>query len=760
VTTVRPKPLHEPDLEDVDGRPGAERVKTGRTSRGFAWLVVTLGWLVAPAVGAAALAASHYLPGIASLPDSGVRALLPHDTAAASAEREASRLFGSSLLPRIAVVQRNANGLSINQQRRIVRLAIRLDQDRLAGFPRGSRALPYLNTSNLVPGARERSTTAITYLGFPASVSTTEQERLADRYARAASVEGAPAEPTGFIPGSTAQSAAIDDGLHWVELATVLLIAVIIGLYLRSLVAPLVTLSAAGLAYLIAVRVMSYLAEEQGLHVQHEVEPIVVVLLLAVTTDYSVFFLSGMRSRLLSGERPRVAARRATAQVLPIIVAAGLLVAASLATLRLASIGFVRALGPAMAIAVLVSLGVSVAFVPAMMGLLGRTLFWPGLRERDAFDPPLTRGGAAIRSALAHGTSRRLGAIPTVVLATVALLLASTGVAHMNLALKPIRGLAPDTPASRANREAARGFAAGIVAPTELIVRRDGVAFQRPKLERFGRELAAQPEVGAVIGAGLPTLPKRARLAFGTRSGDAVRYYLAFRNHPYSSGGIADLHRIQGTMTRLLADAGLSGAQVSYAGDTALAAETTSRIYHDLVVVGIAAALVNLLLLTIFLRSLVAPVLIVLTSLIAIGATLGLTGYLLRAVAGTSDFTYYVPLAVGVLLLSLGTDYNLFIVGRIWQEARVGDIGTAIRAAVPRASRAISIAALALAFSFATLAIIPISPFREIAFAVCIGVTIDAFVVRTLMIPALLAAFGDKSIWPRRRPVETASHSA
>jgi RND superfamily putative drug exporter len=109
-----------------------------------------------------------------------------------------------------------------------------------------------------------------------------------------------------------------------------------------------------------------------------------------------------------------------------------------------------------------------------------------------------------------------------------------------------------------------------------------------------------------------------------------------------------------------------------------------------------------------------------------------------------------------VLLLSLGTDYNLFVVGRIWQEAEGRDIGSAIRAAVPRAGRAISIAALALAASFAMLAIVPIAPFWSFAFAVCVGTLIDAFVVRTLMIPALLAAFGEASWWPGRRRVEPA----
>jgi RND superfamily putative drug exporter len=204
-------------------------------------------------------------------------------------------------------------------------------------------------------------------------------------------------------------------------------------------------------------------------------------------------------------------------------------------------------------------------------------------------------------------------------------------------------------------------------------------------------------------------------------------------------------------MPGLLSSARLANVDVLYAGDTALAQETTARVRHDLLWIGLAAAAVNLVLLALFLRSLVAPVLLVGSSALAIAATFGLTTYVLRSIFDTSDLTYFVPLAVGVLLLSFGTDYNLFIVGRIWQEADSRTMGEAIRVAVPRASRAISIAGVALACSFAMLAIVPIAPFREFAVAIGIGVIVDTFVVRTLLIPALLALFGEHSWWPSRR---------
>src|SRR5262249_44018458 len=161
----------------------------------------------------------------------------------------------------------------------------------------GSRALPYLDTGLVLPGSRESSTTAITYLGFPSSVSPQQQKTLAQHYATTVSVPGARAAATGYIPGSIAQSKEISADLKWVEIAAIVLVAVILGLYLRSLLAPVVTLAAAGLAYLISIGVVSYLARTQGLSLQNEVEPIVVVLLLGVVTDYSVFFLSAMRGR-------------------------------------------------------------------------------------------------------------------------------------------------------------------------------------------------------------------------------------------------------------------------------------------------------------------------------------------------------------------------------------------------------------------------------------------------------------------------------
>ncbi|MEO6999277.1 MAG: MMPL family transporter, partial [Terracoccus sp.] len=87
-------------------------------------------------------------------------------------------------------------------------------------------------------------------------------------------------------------------------------------------------------------------------------------------------------------------------------------------------------------------------------------------------------------------------------------------------------------------------------------------------------------------------------------------------------------------------------------------------------------------------------------------------------------------------------------VGRVWEEARSLPLREAVIKAVPESSRAITSAGLTMAVSFGMLAIIPLSPFRELGFAMACGILIDAFLVRSLLVPALLVLVGPASGWP------------
>jgi putative drug exporter of the RND superfamily len=170
-----------------------------------------------------------------------------------------------------------------------------------------------------------------------------------------------------------------------------------------------------------------------------------------------------------------------------------------------------------------------------------------------------------------------------------------------------------------------------------------------------------------------------------------------------------------------------------------------------------AAVLVTLLLLIVFLRALLAPVYLLAASLLAVLATLGLTVLICDAIFGSPDLVFFVPFAAGVLLVSLGSDYNVFIVGRIWEEARSLPARDAVAVAAPRASSAITTAGIALAASFGLLAVIPLEQFRQLAIMMALGVMLDTVVVRSLLVPSLVALTGRVGMWPARQRVTEAT---
>jgi putative drug exporter of the RND superfamily len=204
-------------------------------------------------------------------------------------------------------------------------------------------------------------------------------------------------------------------------------------------------------------------------------------------------------------------------------------------------------------------------------------------------------------------------------------------------------------------------------------------------------------------------------------------------------------------MPALQREAGLTGAHVAFGGETALADDTVSRVLDDLARVAAVVILVNLVLLALFMRALVAPLYLVAASVLGLLASLGLTTFVFQNVFGEDDLTYYVPFAAAVLLVALGSDYNVFVAGRIWEAARRMRLREAIAVAAPQAAPAVTVAGLALAASFALLAIVPLRAFREFAFVMGAGVLIDTFVVRTLLVPALTSLFGEAGWWPGRR---------
>jgi RND superfamily putative drug exporter len=138
-------------------------------------------------------------------------------------------------------------------------------------------------------------------------------------------------------------------------------------------------------------------------------------------------------------------------------------------------------------------------------------------------------------------------------------------------------------------------------------------------------------------------------------------------------------------------------------------------------------------------------------SVLSLAATLGMTTWVFDMVSPGAGLVFYVPFAAAVLLLAFGSDYNIFGVGHVWDEAGRRPLAEAIAVAMPQTTRPIAAAGLALAASFSMLALVPLGPFHQLAFAMGVGIALDVVVVRSVLMPALLIVLGSASAWPSRR---------
>ena len=743
------------------------RLPRGALTAGYGRLVVRLRLVILGIWLVLAVAVGALLPGLGSggSASSDVGGLVSADSPPIQAEIRSFTEFRFPLLSRVAVVQRDPDGLNPYAQARAVLRAINVVQQARPGGRGLLGALPVTNSGGLFPGSREEGTTAITFLFSNPFDSFARQTELAREYARQQvdRPDDHLVGVTGSVPARVRQSRLIEHALPTVEAATLAVILVLIGASFRSVVTPLVALLSAGVAFVVTTHVAASLGSLLGITVPSDLEPLIVALLLGIVTDYVIFYLSSLRRRLNAGDAARTAAETSIAEVTPIVVVAGVTVAAGVAVLAVARSPLFRAVGPGMALTVAVAVVVASTLIPAVLATLGRAVFWPsrpGIRPTaESGGPPeiasvqLTQGPAPHH----EPRGRLIGALtsrPTAALAaagaSLGLVLAAVPLAHLQLGMSVVRSLPSDVAESRAETAAAQGFAAGILSPTVLLVEAPGITGQRRALSRLQDGLAAQQDVAGVLGPGQQVLPAELGAVL-SESGNAARYLVVFDAAPLGARAIDLLHRLRERLPRLLADAGLAQAQVEVAGDTALAELVVLQTQSDLGRLALAVFVVDLALLVLFLRALVAPVFLLATSVLAVAATLGLTTFLFQDVLGQDGLTFYVPFAAAVLLVALGSDYNIFGVGQVWEVARRKPLREALLEAVPPSSRAISVAGLTLAASFGLLAIVPLRPFRQLSVALALGVLLDVFVVRSVLLPAMLTLLGRASGWPSRR---------
>ncbi|MFG3345840.1 MMPL family transporter [Streptomyces sp. NPDC048018] len=515
-----------------------------------------------------------------------------------------------------------------------------------------------------------------------------------------------------------------------VGLVMVGLIVLINVLVFRSVLAAFVPLFAVSVVGGAAAGTVVGAALLTGFDLDPGTPSLIGTVLIGIGVDYFLFLLFRFREELR--RQPEADHREVAAYVAgrvgTAVTSAALTIVAAFATLGVATFGQFRVLGPSVAVSVLVMLVASLTLMPALLAVAGRRMFWP---SRSLSKPE--RPGAAGR--VGELVARR----PLLVLTASIVLLGALAVGVKGVRMDFGTGGTPrETAAAATAREIARALPPGVSDPTTVYVTAEsGRTLDAAALGDLPKALARVDGVGEVSNPVFNADRTAARLDMYLKADAQSRHA-----RDLVAGPVRDAVR-KATPVGLTAHVG---------GTAAVFADVARAVDEDLrTVFPVAAALIALILL-VLLRSLLAPVVLMLAVGLCFAATFGASALVFQHLGGEPGVNFVLPLVLFLFVVALGTDYNILISDRLREEmARPGTARAAVARAVRHTAPAISTAGVVLAASFGSLAVNADPSTRQIGFATALGILLSAFVLSLLLVPAAAALLGRGIWWPVRR---------
>ncbi|MCX4879457.1 MMPL family transporter [Streptomyces sp. NBC_00847] len=475
------------------------------------------------------------------------------------------------------------------------------------------------------------------------------------------------------------------------------------------------------------------LATHAGLTVNGQSAGILTVLVFGAGTDYALLLVARYREELRRHEDRHEAMALALHRAGPAVLASGATVVISMLVLLAAEMNSTRGLGPVAAIGVAVALLVMLSLFPALLLICGRWIFWPVIPHFGSADP--TERGVWAR--MGHSIARR----PRTVWAATALALAVVSLGLLQIRAEGLGNADAFTgkPDSITGQEiSARYFPAGSGDPLVVIANQ-----------------AQGTQVRDAVASTKGVVPSSLAVPPGTKpTHDGQILFEATMTDPSDSAAAKDtVDRVRDAVHAV------PDADAQVGGGTAALLDMDAATKHDNLVIIPAVLAVVLLILGLLLRALVAPLLLIGTVVLSFTAALGASALAFRHIFDYAGEQTDFPLFVFVFLVALGIDYNIFLTTRIREEAGHQGTRTGVVTGLAATGAVITSAGLVLAGTFAALGTLPMVAFAEIGFAVALGVLLDTFVVRSVLVTSLFLDVGPKVWWPHRLAQEDGSAS-
>jgi RND superfamily putative drug exporter len=691
------------------------RYVAGRRTK---WLVL-LAWIVA-------VAALQPLAGkLSDATDDSTQAALPKNAESTKVIKTLERRFPGGQTANALVVYRRAGGLSPADRAKIVRDAsVAARSLPVIGRP----VVPFSPAARRTQRSRD-GTLAYTVLALP-----NDNKKLPDWGKRLRKITGHGSGGLNvYVTGDAGFNADFEEVFGSFDtkllLVTVVLVLVLLLAIYRSPLIALLPLLVVGLSYT-AAQGFVYLLAKSGQTITQNTTTILVVLMFGVGTDYCLLLVSRYREELRRCEDKHDAMARALRRAGPAILASGATVSLTMLVLLLAETGSLRSLGPASAIGVTCAWVAGLTLLPALLTIAGRRGFWPR-RRMIAFDP-----GAIVHEHA--GVWRRFG--DRVLQRPLAALLATAAVfAVGGLGLLAYKENYSTTGIFKKSTDSVRGFEAierafpaGTLAPADVLVERDSGTVGPSDVELARRRLARAPGVAAVSPGFQLSRDRR-----------AARLVLVFSDDPYTPKAFDRVPKLR----KLVHDLA-PGVHGLIGGGSATQYDFNQATQRDLRVIVPVSLLVIAVILGLLLQAVVATLVLIASVIVSFFGTLGLAILCFRYIFGENGVDNSLPVFAYIFLVALGIDYTIFLMSRVREEARLHGTREGTLVALGATGPVITSAGIILAGTFSVLMTLPVWFIFNIGFLVAVGILLDTFVVRTIMVPAAVELLGDRVWWP------------
>jgi putative drug exporter of the RND superfamily len=669
------------------------------TAKRLKWLkwAVLVGWLLL-------LAVTGPLAGkLTGAEKNDATAFLPGKAESTKVFNELKRFPGGDSIPVVVVYARDsgltaADLLAINK----ARSAIATDRQVLGITP------PVLRSAN-------RQAALVSYK----IATNSDANKLLDTVDRTRDLSRA-GLPAGLDTDLTGVGGYLRDSLKafggidgTVLVTTVIVVALILLLTYRSLLLWLIPLVSVGFAAGLAQGVV-YLLTKAGLVVNGQSASILTVLVFGAGTDYALLLIARYREELHHHANRHEAMAVALRRAAPALLASGATVTVGLLCLLVSELNSDRGLGPVGAVGILCALFAQLTLLPALLMIFGRKLFWPFIPKVDT--QVLSDEGLWARIAGGLGRHPRRIWIGTGLI----LIALCFGLFDLSPGLTQDQQYRMKTESVRGQQLIARSFPAGASQPATVIA----------ASSRARQVLAAArgPGVVSAATAGPP--------AAGRQQIDVVLT---------TAEGSPAYAAVRALRSRVHA---VPGADALVGGNTATTLDVNDASVHDRELVIPIVLGVVLVILGLLLRAVFAPILLMATVVLSYFAALGLAALVYDVIFDFPGSDPSLPLFAFIFLVALGIDYNIFLMSRVREESQRGGTRYGTIRGLATTGGVITSAGIVLAATFSVLGVLPLVQLTEIGIVVALGVLLDTFVVRSLLVPALTLEIGSKVWWP------------